>query len=312
MLKFKSKDLLSIKDLSSEEIHALFDFTKRIKADQKKGKKYQPLKGKSLAMIFSKQSTRTRLSFETGIFQLGGNGIFLNAQEMQLGRGETIPDTAKVLSRFVDGIMIRTFSHQDVEVLAQHATVPVINGLTDFVHPCQILTDLFTAQEKGKKIDSNFHVIYVGDGNNIAHSWFSAAVRLGFRMTFIVPEKYNLSDSIFKFWGADRKRLPANIAILHTVVDEVVSSADVLYTDVWVSMGQDAEREAKIAVLKPYQINGELIRKAKKDVLVMHCLPAHRGEEISAEAMDGPHSVVFDEAENRLHVQKALMSVMMR
>jgi ornithine carbamoyltransferase len=311
MLKFQSKDLLSIKDLQTDEIFALFELTKRIKRDHKKGKVFAPLKGKSLAMIFSKQSTRTRLSFETGIYQLGGNGIFLNAQEMQLGRGETIADTAKVLSRFVDGIMIRTFSHQDVVSLAQHATIPVINGLTDFVHPCQILTDLFTAVEKGKKIGPSFHVIYVGDGNNIAHSWFSAAMRLGFRMTFIVPEQYNLADEIFSFWNVDRKRLPANIAIEHAVVDETIRSADVLYTDVWVSMGQDAERERKKSILRPYQINQSLIDKAKKDVLVMHCLPAHRGEEISAEAMDGPHSVVFDEAENRLHVQKALMTVLM-
>ncbi len=310
MIKLRTKHLLSIKDLSADEIYGIFALTKKLKSLQKRGKIYHPLKGKILAMIFSKQSTRTRMSFETGIFQLGGQGVFLNAQDMQLGRGESIPDTAKVLSRFVDGIMIRTYSHKDVEVLAANATVPVINGLTDFVHPCQILTDLFTISER-RKVDKSLHVVYIGDGNNIAHSWVSAAMRLGFRMSFIVPEKYNLNDSIFKFWEIDRQNLPANIGIYHSVQDDVVSTADVLYTDVWVSMGQEAERDAKIAVLKPYQINSELIQKAKKDVLVMHCLPAHRGEEISAEAMDGNHSIVFDEAENRLHLQKALMSALM-
>jgi len=311
MKRLKTKHFLCIKDLSGDEIRMVLALTKKLKSHQKAGRKFQPLRGKVLAMIFSKSSTRTRISFETGIYQLGGYGIFLNANDLQLGRGESPQDTAQVMSRFVDAIMIRTYSQKEVETLAKNSSVPVINGLTDFLHPCQILSDLFTISEF-TRVDKNLHVLYVGDGNNVANSWLTAAVLLGFKMTFITPEKYGLSDEIFAYAGLDRKNLPGNVRLFNEIRPEAVKDADILYSDVWVSMGQEKEKEERIRAFKQYQINADLLKLAKPTVKVMHCLPAHRGEEITDEVMDSPASIVFDQAENRLHLQKTLLYLLMK
>jgi ornithine carbamoyltransferase len=311
MKKFKSKHLLSLSDLTVPEILDLFELARKLKSYNKKSKAFRPLKGRVLAMIFKKSSTRTRLSFESGIYQLGGHGIFLNSQDLQLGRGESIGDTARVLSRFCDGIMIRTFDQKEIEELALHSQVPVINGLTDFVHPCQILADLFTIMER-KPLGPELRICYIGDGNNIANTWLSAAQILNFKMDFILPSGYGLKDAIFQHCGIDRKNLPGNITFHEKPDPEIVKNADVIYTDVWVSMGEESEREQKVQALRPYQLNSALIAKAKKDIMIMHCLPAHRGEEITDDVMESPNSVVFDQAENRLHVQKALMCRLMR
>lgn len=298
-------------DLQAGELRGILDLTKDLKSWQKKSRPYHPLKGRTLAMIFRKSSTRTRISFETGIYQLGGYGIFLNSQDLQLGRGETIADTARVLSRFCDGIMIRTFGQDEVVELAGNSSIPVINGLTDFVHPCQILADLFTIMER-RPLDSGLKVCYVGDGNNIANTWVSAARLLGFKLDVMAPAAYRLDDAIFQHCGLDPKALPANIRTFDNPDPAVLKDADVVYTDVWVSMGEENEREKKLAALRPFQVNGQLLSMARKDIMVMHCLPAHRGEEIAADVMDSPNSIVFDQAENRLHVQKAVMALLMR
>jgi len=310
MIKVQSKDLLSIKDLSSEEIYILFNLAKTLKNKNKKNNLVKILKNKTLGMIFTKSSTRTRVSFETGIFKLGGQALYLNANDIQIGRGETIEDTARVLSRYLDGIMIRTYAHKDVETLAQYASIPVINGLTDFLHPCQILADLFTYTEK-KKLTTNTHFIYMGDGNNVANSWLVAATVLNFKMTFIVPEEYTLKKEIFDYVGLSSDNLPSNINIVHSIEKDIIASADVLYTDVWVSMGQAAEREERLKILAPYQLNSKVLSMAKSDVMVMHCLPAHRGEEITHDVIESKNSVVFDEAENRMHIQNAIMATLM-
>jgi ornithine carbamoyltransferase len=311
MNQLRTRHFLCIKDVSADEIRMILGLTRKLKAFQKAGRKHHPLKGKVLAMIFSKSSTRTRISFEAGIYQLGGSGIFLNANDLQLGRGESVQDTARVMSRFVDGIMIRTFSQEEVETLARFATVPVINGLTDFLHPCQILSDLFTISEF-RPVDRGLHVLYIGDGNNVANSWLTAAAVLGFRMTFITPGKYGLSDAIFDYAGLSKDRLPENIRTATEIRPEVVKSADIIYTDVWVSMGQEKEKEERIRAFRPYQVGEELLAMAKPGVRVMHCLPAHRGDEITDGVMNSPASIVFDQAENRLHLQKALMQLLMK
>ena len=310
MKPLKTKHFICLQDLSADEIRMVLGLTKKLKRFHRTGRRYQPLRGKVLAMIFSKSSTRTRISFEAGIYQLGGYGIFLNANDLQLGRGESVQDTARVMSRFVDGIMIRTFSQKEVEILAREATVPVINGLTDFLHPCQILSDLFTISEF-KPIDRNLHVLYIGDGNNVANSWLTAAVILGFRMTFITPERYGLSQEIFDYTGLSRQNLPDNIRVHTEIPPEAVSSADIIYTDVWVSMGQEKEKEERLKVFRPYQLNAGLLGRAKPGARVMHCLPAHRGDEITDEVMNSPASIVFDQAENRLNLQKTLMALLM-
>jgi ornithine carbamoyltransferase len=313
MKTLKTDHLTSLKDLSAREIADLMSLTRKIKSFQKSNIRFTPLRDRILAMIFSKSSTRTRLSFEAGIRQLGGTGIYLNASDLQIGRGETIADTARVLSRFVDAIMIRTYSHEDVTGLAKFASIPVINGLTDFLHPCQTLADLFTISET-MTVDwkkPGFRVCYMGDANNVANSWLEAAVILGFGMDFVVPKEYDFGKEIFIHLGLDRKSLPSNIRITNDPSSDIVRDADFLYTDVWVSMGQEKERDARLSVLRPFQINETLIGRCKPSVKVMHCLPAHRGEEISAGVMDGPASVVFDQAENRLHAQKALMTMLM-
>jgi len=271
---------------------------KQLKAS---GVAHRPLEGKTLGMIFNKNSTRTRISFEVGMFELGGHSLFLTPDQMQLGRGETIADSARVLSRYLDGILIRTFNFKEIEELAKHASIPVINGLTDLNHPIQILSDLFTIHEKLGHLDG-IKIAYVGDGNNVAYSWINAAVMFDLRLSIGCP-------------ASCRPELPKEISIpdcIEITDDPIaaVKDADVIYTDVWISMGQE-EVDEKVALLKPYQINQSLVNAAKKDTLVMHCLPAHREMEITTEVLEGKNSIVFDQAENRLHLQKALLKTLL-
>jgi ornithine carbamoyltransferase len=300
------KDLLSVYDLDREDIGLIFKNAVKLKKLQQKGKAYTPLKGKTLGMIFDKSSTRTRISFEVGMYQLGGLALFLSNRDTQLGRGESISDTARIMSRYLDGIMIRTYSQELVEKFAGYATIPVINGLTDLQHPCQILSDLFTIMEK-KGHCEGLKIAYVGVGNNIANSWIDAAARLPFQLTLAFPEGYGPDHNILKRGMGEAEK---GITIHREPVD-AVRNADVVYTDVWISMGQEAQQEERKSKFKDYQINEALLTHARKDVMVMHCLPAHRGEEITADIIDGPRSVVIDQAENRLHVQKAIMDILL-
>jgi ornithine carbamoyltransferase len=295
------RHFLAIPDFTRPELIALFALADRMRTGKYKKK---PLAGKSLAMIFMKSSTRTRVSFEVGAWQLGGHALFLSPRDIQLGRGEPIADTARVLSRYVDGIMIRTFAHAEVEELARYATVPVINGLTDLVHPCQILADLLTVKQHlggwaGKRI------AWIGDGNNVANSWINAAYRLGFELTLACPQGYDPDPAILeRAQGAAKVRVVRDPA-------EAAAGAHVVNTDVWASMGQEEEQAKRARAFAGYEVNNGLMRLAAKDAIFLHCLPAHRGEEVSASVIDGPASRVWDEAENRLHVQKAVMAVLM-
>ncbi|EAX47619.1 ornithine carbamoyltransferase [Thermosinus carboxydivorans Nor1] len=305
----KGKDLLSVHDLSQAEINRIFDLAKTLKSKQQQGEEHHLLKGKTLAMIFQKASTRTRVSFEVGMWQLGGKALFLNANDLQIGRGEPVKDTARVLSRYVDGIMIRTFAHDEVVELARYATVPVINGLTDLYHPCQALTDIFTVWEfkgdlQGRKL------AYIGDGNNMANALLHACAKVGMHMTVATPPGYEPPAAVLAEAADDALVTGSRLEI---VSDPFAAAydADVLYTDVWASMGQEKEQAARRAAFAGYQVNGELLKVAKPDAIVMHCLPAHRGEEITDEVMEGSQSVVFDQAENRLHVQKAILALLM-
>ena len=308
-MKLKHKDLLCIHDLSTEEVLLILDVAKKLKKMQKLGVPHEFCKGKTLAMMFSKASTRTRVSFETGFHQLGGHAIYLNDRDSQIGRGEPIRDTARVLSRMVDGIMIRTFSHDSVIELAEYASIPVINGLTDLLHPCQALTDLLTIEErlgslKGRKL------VYVGDGNNMAHSLMYACAKVGMDMVCASPKGYQPDPMVLKQAQEDAAQTGCTISVEEDIA-EAVKGADVLYTDVWTSMGQEAEREIRLKVLHDYQINSELLKAANPGAIVLHCLPAHRGEEITEEVLEGPQSFVWDQAENRLHTQKAIMVLLM-
>ena len=295
------KDFLKLSDLTKNEVLGLLKQAAELKQFKAKGTTHQPLKGKSLGMIFNKNSTRTRISFEVGMYELGGHSLFLTPDQMQLGRGETIADSARVLSRYLDGILIRTFDFKEVEELAKHASIPVINGLTDLNHPIQILSDLFTIHEKLGHLDE-IKIAYVGDGNNVAYSWITAAAMFDLKLSVGCPSSYT-------------PKLPKGVTIPDSVeITEdpiaAVRDANVIYTDVWVSMGQE-EAPEKISLLKPYQINQSLVDAAQKDVLVMHCLPAHREMEITSEVLEGKHSIVFDQAENRLHLQKALLKTLL-
>lgn len=301
------KDLLSIYDLSRPEIDEIFLQAARLKEALKKGQVCNTLAGKTLGMIFDKASTRTRISFEVGMYQLGGLATFLSSRDTQLDRGESIADTARIMSRYLNGVMIRTYKQQKVEEFAAYATIPVINGLTDLLHPCQILSDLFTIREN-RGVYEGLTVAYVGDGNNIANSWINAAIRLPFNLSLACPEGYDPDSSILE---RGRMEAAGRIKVYRDPFD-AVCNADVVYTDVWTSMGQEAEREERSKVFKPYQVNRDLIAHAKDEVLVMHCLPAHRGEEITAEAIDGERSVIIDQAENRLHVQKAILEILLK
>jgi ornithine carbamoyltransferase len=294
----KARDFLAIPDYSREELMSLFDLAERMRSGEYRDK---PLAGKSLGMIFTKSSTRTRVSFEVGAWQLGGHALFLSSRDVQLGRGEPLADTARVLSRYVDGIMIRTFAHSEVEELAKYATVPVINGLTDLLHPCQVLADLLTIRQHLGGIDGR-RVAWIGDGNNMANSWINAAYRLGFELTLACPEGYDPDAAIL-----ERAQSVAKVRVVRDPAD-AVEGADVVTTDVWASMGQEEEQAIREQVFKGYIVDEALMSRAQQDAIFMHCLPAHRGEEVSAEVIDGLQSVVWDEAENRLHVQKAIMA----
>ncbi|MFA5162699.1 MAG: ornithine carbamoyltransferase [Elusimicrobiales bacterium] len=301
------KDFLRVADYTIDDINEVFGVAREIKDKLKKGIPYTPLAGKTLGMIFQKSSTRTRVSFEVGMYQLGGYPLFLSSADLQLKRGETISDTANVLSRYLDGIMIRTFAQSDVEELAANASIPVINGLTDDHHPCQILADIFTITEKRGNV-KGLTVAWIGDGNNVLHSWVEGCALTGMNLRIAVPEGFDPKKEIMDWGYAQAKKTGVKIELFRDP-KQAAKGADVLYTDVWTSMGQEAEKERRLKAFAGYQIDGELLKIANKGALVMHCLPAHRGEEISAEAMDGPQSVVFDEAENRLHLQKGILAL---
>lgn len=305
----RGRDFLSLHDFTPEEIKQILDLADRLKGMQKNGVPHQYLHGKTLGMIFQKSSTRTRVSFEVGMYQLGGQALFLSASDIQLGRGETVPDTARVLSRYVDGIMIRTYAQADVAELARYADVPVINGLTDLLHPCQILADLQTIREK-KGTLAGLKLAFVGDGNNIAHSLLFGCAKTGVHISVASPEGYKPDAKIVSLAREDAGLTGSRIEIV-TDPAEAVRGADVVVTDVWASMGQESEQQQRAGIFAPYQVNGDLVRHAAGDFIFLHCLPAHRGEEVSADVIDGPHSVAWDEAENRLHAQKAVMALLM-
>ncbi|WP_144436878.1 ornithine carbamoyltransferase [Thermosulfidibacter takaii] len=294
------RDLLSLRDLSRKEILKLIDDAIVLKQRHKANLPYFPLKGKVLGMLFEKPSTRTRVSFEAGMYQLGGNVVFMSPKETQLGRGETIEDTARVLSRYLDLVVLRVFSHETLERFAQNSTIPVINGLSDLLHPCQILADILTIYEKTGKLE-NFKLVFVGDGNNVANSWINLATRLNIEVVISCPEGYEPDEKILSTALSEG----AKVKVSHTP-DEDVKDADVIYTDVWCSMGQEAEREERLRKFAPFQVNSKLMERCP-NAIFMHCLPAHRGEEVTDDVIDGDRSVVWDEAENRLHIQKAIM-----
>ena len=309
-MALKNKDLISIHDLSVGEVATILDVSRKLKKKQKMGEPHEYLKGKTLAMIFSKASTRTRVSFETGFHQLGGHPIYMSEATSQIGRGEPVKDTARVLSRFVDGIMIRTFGHDRVEELAKWADIPVINALTDLLHPCQVLTDLLTIEEyKGKNL-KGLKMAYVGDGNNMTNSFLYGCAKVGMTFVAATPEDYRPDATVFKNALEDAKETGASLSLV-TDPHEAVKDADIVVTDTWASMGQEAEHEARKKIFAPYQVNKELLEGADKRVIVMHCLPAYRGEEITEEVLEANADVIFDEAENRLHTQKAIMALTM-
>ncbi|MCP8966990.1 ornithine carbamoyltransferase [Ectobacillus ponti] len=305
-VKLNTKDVLSLEELSSEEVVALVQYAVELKQLHLSGQNPPLLEGKVLGMIFDKSSTRTRVSFEAGMLQLGGHGMFLSGKELQLGRGETVEDTAKVLSQYIDAIMIRTFEHEKVAELAKHATIPIINGLTDGHHPCQALADLMTVyEEKG-----TFHgvkLVYVGDGNNVCHSLLIGGAKVGLHVTAACPAGYQPSEEVVRTAQA----IAAGTGAVIEVVEDpalAVQGADFIYTDVWTSMGQEEETKQRLAAFASYQVNDTLVQAAQPDYKFLHCLPAHRGEEVTAAIIDGPQSVVFQQAGNRLHAQKALLA----
>ena len=300
------KDFISLHDLTKEEIENLLKLAIKLKDEQKKGKEHHLLKGKTLGMIFTKSSTRTRVSFEVGIYQLGGMGLFLSSKDTQLGRGEPIKDTARVLSRYLDGIMIRTFGQEIVEELATYSDIPVINALTDYAHPCQVLADLLTIKEhkgsfEGKKM------CYIGDGNNMANSLIVGGLLAGMDVSVATPDEYRPHESVLDFAKAYGSKFT-----LTNDIYEAATDADALFTDVWSSMGMEAEIEKRKIAFDGYQINSKLMSVAKKDAMVQHCLPAHRGEEITDDVFEAHAAEIFDEAENRLHAQKAVMATLMK
>ncbi|MBI5042932.1 MAG: ornithine carbamoyltransferase [Nitrospirae bacterium] len=298
-------DLLTIHDLTTEEIEDILTLSAELKEKQKNRQMDCPLIGRTLGMFFEKPSTRTRVSFEVGVYQLGGQAIALPVSDLQIGRGETIADTAKVLSRYIDAIVIRTFEHKIVEEWAEHSAIPVINGLTDLHHPCQALADVFTIKEKKGNI-KGLKLIYIGDGNNVAHSLIEICAKTGIDISLACPKGYEPDKKIVKSAIEDANKHGSKIEILSNPQNAAMD-ADVLYTDVWASMGQEKEHKKRLKIFKDYQLNKKLLKVAKPDALVMHCLPAHRGEEITEDVLEGTNSVIFDQAENRLHTQKAVM-----
>lgn len=302
--------MLSIHELSVDEVQEILTLAHELKAKQKAGIEHHLLKGKTLGMIFEKSSTRTRVSFEVGMYQLGGQALFLSNRDLQLGRGEPIKDTARVLSRYLDGIMIRTYGHDRVEELAKYADIPVINALTDLLHPCQVLTDLLTIQEhKGKNL-KGLKMAYVGDGNNMTNSYMYGCAKAGMTFVAATPENYKPDATVTKLAKEDAKLTGASIELVTDPV-EAVKGADIVVTDTWASMGQEEEHDERKKIFAPYQVNKELLAHADKRAIVMHCLPAYRGEEITEEVLEANAHVIFDEAENRLHTQKAIMALTM-
>lgn len=303
------KDFISLHDITKDELFELLNLALKLKKDLKEGREHHILKGKTLGMIFSKSSTRTRVSFEVGMTQLGGYPLFLSSHDIQLGRGESIHDTAKVLERMLDGIMIRTFEHSDVLELAKYADIPVINALTDLLHPCQVLADLQTAYEHKGKLEG-LKLSYIGDGNNMAHSLMFGCAKTGLDCAIATPENYQCNSDIVEAAKEDFKAGNSELLLTQDPI-EAIKNADIVYTDTWTSMGQEEEKAERIKAFKGYQINKELFSHAKSDAIFMHCLPAYRGYEVTEDIIDGKNSVIFDEAENRLHAQKAVMATLM-
>ncbi len=298
------KHFLKLSDLSTKEILSLLNLADQLKYEKKNGIEHKYLKDKTLGMIFQKSSTRTRVSFEVGMYQLGGSALFLSPRDLQIGRGEPIEDTARVLSRYLDGIMIRTFEQAEVEALAEHGSIPIINGLTDYAHPCQVLADLMTIREYKHSFDG-LKLCFVGDGNNMANSLIVGCIKVGMEVAIACPDEYKPDPEIMK-WAQENGKFTCT-----SNIEEAVSGADVLYTDVWASMGQEDEANIRKKAFEGFCIDSALMEHAAKDAIVMHCLPAHRGEEITAEVMEAQADVIFDEAENRLHAQKAILVKLM-
>lgn len=303
------KDFLTIHDFTCKEIEDMLKLGLKLKDETKKGIAHPILKGKTLGMIFSKSSTRTRVSFEVGMTQLGGYPLFLSSNDIQLGRGESIYDTANVLSRFVDGIMIRTYDHKDVEELAKYATIPIINGLTDLLHPCQVMADLMTIYEHKRKL-KGLKMAYLGDGNNMAHSLMYGCAKTGIDIAVATPENYMCDEQVVSNAKDDAKAGGSQVIITNDPT-EAMKDADIVVTDTWVSMGQEDQKAERLKVFMPYQIDKKMFSHAKDDAIFMHCLPAYRGYEVTEDIIDGANSVIFDEAENRLHAQKAVMATFM-
>ena len=308
-INMKGRSLASLYDLTKEEIEEILKTSELLKLQLFRGEEHLLLKGKTLAMIFEKPSTRTRVSFEVGMFQLGGYALHLSVNDLQLGRGETIGDTAQVLSRYVDGIMARVFAHQTILDLIKYSRVPVINGLSDFSHPCQGLADLFTIYEKRGRL-SGLKLAYVGDGNNVAHSLFYGCSKVGINITLGCPKGYEPNPGVVSQAEKEAERTGTKVKVTNDP-KEAVKGADIVYTDVWASMGKEKEHEERFNIFRPFQVNAQLVKEAKEDYLFMHCLPAHRGEEVTDEVADSKNSVIFDQAENRLHTQKALLALIM-
>ncbi|AOH53906.1 ornithine carbamoyltransferase [Peribacillus muralis] len=299
------KDFLTMKESTPAAIADLLKLAQTIKGKLQAGEEYTPLKGKTLGMIFEKSSTRTRVSFEVGMMQLGGHALFLSGNDLQIGRGESISDTAKVLSEYIDGIMIRTFEHEKIMELAENASIPVINGLTDLAHPCQVLADFLTVIEiKGQL--KGLKMSYIGDGNNVANSLMVGCAKMGMDFSIGCPEDYKPDEKVVNYAQKVAESTGSNIVVT-TSAQDAIHNADIVYSDVWTSMGQEIENGVRLEAFKDYQINNELVKQAKSDYLFMHCLPAHRGEEVTGEVIDGPNSVVFHQAGNRLHAQKAVL-----
>ncbi len=305
----KGRSLDSLFHFTKEEIEQILKTSELLKFQLLRGEKHPLLKGKTLAMIFEKPSTRTRVSFEVGMWQLGGYALYLSASDLQLGRGETVADTAQVLSRYVDGIMARVFAHQTILDLAKYSRVPVINGLSDFSHPCQGLADLFTIYEKKGRL-SGLRLAYVGDGNNVTHSLLYGCSKVGMNITLACPKNHEPDAEVVSKAKEEGRKSGCEVRITKDP-KEAVKGADIVYTDVWASMGKEKEHEKRVKVFKPYQVNGKLVKEAEEDYIFMHCLPAHRGQEVTDEVADSENSVIFDQAENRLHTQKALLALIM-
>lgn len=308
-MSFKGRDFLSLHDFTTEEIYQILDLAAELKEKQKNGVEHHILKGKTLGMIFEKSSTRTRVSFEVGMYQLGGSALFLSNRDLQIGRGEPIRDTARVLSRYLDGIMIRTFEGAKVEELADFASIPVINALTDEEHPCQVLADLQTIREHKGEL-KGLKMVYIGDGNNMVNSLMHGCAKVGMDISVATPAGYEPMESMVAEAMEDAKAFGSKVEITQDIL-AAAKDADVVYTDVWASMGQEGEAEKRQKAFKDYQVNAAVMAVAKPDAIVLHCLPAHRGEEITDEVIESKQSVIFDEAENRLHAQKAVMALVM-